>query len=309
MRFSVVVPFFNERENLVSLHEELVGVLNTLGGSYELIYVNDGSSDESENVFSQLTNCVVIHLRRSFGQTAALSAGFARATGEILITLDGDMQNDPADIPGMLQYLDNNKLDMVVGWRKKRFDGIDKLIPSYIAYTIRQFLLSDGIHDAGCGLKVFRKCVLEDLSLYGEMHRFFASIVKIRGYRVGEYVVNHRSRTKGRSKYTWKRGVKGFLDMLAVAFWGKFSARPLHILGSIGLLVIVLSLCIEFVAVFHTFPEYNVLITQNWIMVGALMFILGVQLVIFGLIADIAVRGYFAASGRKGYFIREVEEH
>lgn len=307
VRLSVVVPFFNEHDNILRLHNELLGVLKDLGLPYEIIYVNDGSTDESEDVFEEVSSQVtVIHLQRSFGQTAALSAGFAHAEGEILVTLDGDMQNDPADIKGMLQYLDNNKLDIVVGWRKKRQDGWDKKIPSFFAYTIRQILLADRVHDAGCGLKVFRKRAIEGLELYGEMHRFFVSIVKLNGFKVGEYVVHHRPRGGGCSKYTWKRGVKGFLDMLAVAFWGKYSARPLHILGSIGLGIMGLSLVVMFMAVFHTFPEYNLLITQNWVMVSVLMFILGAQLIIFGLIADIAVRGYFAASGKKGYVVREI---
>lgn len=303
---SVIVPFYNEVDNIEALHQELGLCLRDLGIPFEIIYVNDGSTDESESVFATLSDCTVIHLQRSFGQTAALSVGFTQATGETLATLDGDLQNDPADLGMMLQYMDNNKLDVVTGWRKHRHDGWDKLLPSFIAFTIRQFLLHDGIHDAGCGIKVFRRRAIDGLELYGEMHRFFVSIVKMRGFKVGEVAVNHRPRLKGQSKYSWKRGVKGFLDMLAVAFWGKYSARPLHILGSIGLLVMFLGSGVIFAAVFHTFPEYNLLITQNWIMVGVLMFILGIQLVIFGLLADIAVRGYFAASGKTGYIIREI---
>lgn len=303
---SVVVPFYNERDNILLLHEKIVNAFERLGLPFEIVYVNDGSNDDSDVVLDALSGCTVVHLLRSFGQTAALSAGFEQATGEILATLDGDLQNDPEDLVGMLQYMDNNKLDMVIGWRKARHDGLDKKIPSFLAYTLRQFLLHDEIHDAGCGIKVFRAQVLDHLTLYGEMHRFFVSIVKGRGYRVGEYVVTHHPRTNGKSKYTWKRGIKGFLDMVAVAFWGKYSARPLHILGSIGLGVIGMSVVIFCVAIFHTFPEYNFLVSQNWVLVSVLMFILGVQLVIFGLIADISIRGYFAASGRKGYFIRSV---
>jgi len=305
---SIVVPFFNERDNIQPLHEQVLAVLRHIGLPFEIIYVDDGSNDGSEEIFNSLQDSIVIHLQKSFGQTAALSAGFDAASGEIIGTMDGDLQNDPDDLYGMLQYMDNNKLDMVVGWRKHRYDGLDKKVPSFLAYSLRQFLLGDGIHDAGCGIKVFRKKVLDHLNLYGEMHRFFVSIVKNRGYKVGEYVVQHRPRTRGKSKYSWKRGIKGFLDMISVSFWGKYSARPLHILGSIGLGVMGLSVCVFLTAIFHTFPEYNLLISQNWILVSVLMFILGIQLVIFGLIADICVRGYFAASGMKGYFVRSVEK-
>jgi glycosyltransferase involved in cell wall biosynthesis len=305
---SVIVPFFNEVDNIPVLHDELEKVLGEIDMPYELLYVDDGSTDGSDEVLDSLTGCTVVHLQRMYGQTAALSAGFAQATGEILATLDGDLQNDPADLPMMVQYMDNNKLDMVTGWRKSRQDGFDKRLPSFIAYLIRQFLLQDGIHDAGCGIKVFRKSVIEGLELYGEKHRFFVSIVKIRGFRVGEVTVNHRPRVKGRSKYSWKRGIKGFLDMIAVAFWGKYSTRPLHMLGGIGLAVIFMSFCIFGVSLLHVFQDFGFLNTQNWVMFSFLTFILGVQLIIFGLIADIAVRGYFAASGKTGYIVREIKK-
>ncbi len=306
MRLSVVIPFFNERENIVKLHEELLATVREIGFDYELIYVNDGSTDGSEQVFSELQECTVITLLRSYGQTAALSAGFGVVTGDVVATLDGDLQNDPSDLHGMLQFMDNNKLDMLVGWRKRRHDGWDKKIPSLIAFGIRQALLHDGIHDAGCGIKVFRRSVLDGLELYGEMHRFFVSIVKVRGYRVGEYVVNHRPRKYGKSKYSWKRGVKGFLDMVAVAFWGKYSARPLHLLGGVGIVVICVSFVTLFVSVFHVFTDFGLWDTQRWIIFSFLMFTLGIQLIVSGLIADIVVRGYFAASGKTGYIIREV---
>ncbi|MDQ3099665.1 MAG: glycosyltransferase family 2 protein [bacterium] len=304
---SVVVPFFNERENIARLHEEIISAFENFAASYELIYVNDGSTDGSAEVLASLSGCTVVTMQRSFGQTAALVAGIEIARGEMIATLDGDLQNDPRDLIPMLMSLDNEKQDFVIGWRKQRKDPLLKKLVSWGAYGLRQILLHDGIHDAGCGTKVFRARVMNDVELYGEMHRFFVSIVKSKGYVVSEYRVSHRARIYGVSKYSWKRAIKGFLDMIAVWFWGRFSARPLHILGGIGLLVIFLSFVTFVVVMTHAARDYGFLNTQNWVIAAILMFLLGVQLLVSGLVADIVVRGYFASSGKKNYVVRDVK--
>ncbi len=303
---SIIVPLYNERDNIVCLHNEIESAFSNVDFSYEIIYVNDGSLDGTGKILSTLQVCTVVYMQRSFGQTAALVAGIEAARGEMIGTLDGDLQNDPRDLVSMLQTLDNENYDFVIGWRKNRKDPYFKRFVSWNAYILRQILLHDGIHDAGCGIKAFRKVVMKDVELYGEMHRFFVSIVKGKGYSVCEFRVRHHERKFGFSKYTWKRTIKGFLDMIAVWFWGRFSARPLHILGGIGLLVIGFSVMTIAVVATHAFNDYGILTSERWIVAAVLMFILGVQLLVMGLIADIVVRGYFASSGKKSYVVREI---
>jgi glycosyltransferase involved in cell wall biosynthesis len=303
---SVVVPFFNELDNVIELHRELIGVLQQLGKSFEIIYVNDGSTDGTGEKLLQLKNCTVVEMRRSFGQTAALVAGFSQTKGKIICTMDGDLQNDPNDLPEMIRTLEGTDTDLIIGWRKKRNDSLDKRIPSYFAYLLRQVLLSDGIHDAGCGIKAIKREVVESLELYGEMHRFIGSIAMSKGFRVKEMVVNHRGRKAGKSKYTMSRGAKGFLDMLAVWFWGRYSARPLHLLGGIGLILLLASFFTLFVSFTHIFADLGVLNSQEWIIFGFLEFILGVQMIISGFIADIVVHNYFAMSKQSSFEIKQV---
>ncbi len=305
---SLVVPFFNERDNIAQLHAEILEAFENVTFPYELIYVNDGSNDGSDAVLSGLTDCTIVTMQRSFGQTAALVAGIDASGGDTIATLDGDLQNDPRDLIPMMQIMDNECFDFVIGWRKRRYDSLLKRIVSWVAFVLRQLLLHDGIHDAGCGTKVFRKRVMQDVELYGEMHRFFVSIVKSKGYRVSEFRVRHHKRKHGMSKYSWKRAIKGFLDMIAVWFWGRFSARPLHVLGGLGLGVIGVSVFTLLVVTTHFFHDYGFLTSERWIVASVLMFILGVQLLVMGLVADIVVRGYFASSGKKNYVVRSVKK-
>jgi glycosyltransferase involved in cell wall biosynthesis len=304
---SVVIPVLNESGNVAQLYRELISVLKRAHISYEIIFVNDGSTDGTDTALLPLSDCTVVTMRRSFGQTASLMAGFDHAKGEYIATLDGDLQNDPEDLIPMFEIIGRGDADFVIGWRQKRHDSWDKKIPSYLAFLLRQVLLHDRIHDAGCGIKVFTRDVISEVELYGEMHRFFASIAQNKGFVVKEIAVNHRARSSGTSKYTWKRGMKGFLDMIAVWFWGKFSARPLHVLGAIGLVIIFCSVLGFSLALGHWFRDFGFMDTQRWFTFSSLMFVLGIQLVVSGLIADIAVRGYFAAGKRKTYVIKSVQ--
>jgi glycosyltransferase involved in cell wall biosynthesis len=179
-------------------------------------------------------------MRKNFGQTAAMDAGIKASQYDYIVTMDGDRQNDPADIPRLVEYLEENDLDIVSGWRKHRKDTAMKKFTSRGANFLRKIIIDDGIHDSGCSLKIYRRECFDHINLYGEMHRFIPALLKIKGFKVGEIVVNHRPRTSGKTKYNWKRTFKGFVDMISVWFWGKFAVRPLHIFGTAGILSMLL---------------------------------------------------------------------
>ena len=230
---SVVVPFYNEEGNIAELHREIVDTCEESGYDYEIIFVNDGSTDRTDEICRSLAPLKYIQFRRNFGQTAAMDAGIKAATKNLIVTMDGDRQNDPRDIPHMAEYLLKENLDVVSGWRRNRKDTLMKRFISRGANALRYMLIHDGIHDSGCSLKVYRKECFKGVNLYGEQHRFIPAILEIKGFKVGEIVVNHRARMSGKTKYNWKRTVKGFVDMISVWFWHKYASRPLHLLGSL----------------------------------------------------------------------------
>lgn len=237
---SVVVPVYNEEGNVQKLHQEIKRVCEMAGYDYEIIFVDDGSFDKTSQICRTLKPLKYIQFRKNFGQTAAMDAGIKAATKKFIATLDGDGQNDPADIAKMLEYLIQKDYDVVSGWRKNRKDTLMKRFISRGANTLRYFLVHDGIHDSGCSLKVYRRECFKGINLYGEQHRFIPAILQIKGFRVGEMVVNHRARTSGKTKYNWHRTIKGFVDMISVWFWNKYASRPLHILGAFGILFCLL---------------------------------------------------------------------
>lgn len=232
---SVVVPVYNEEGNVEKLHQEIKRMCVNAGYDYEIIFINDGSSDKTDQICRTLKPLKYIQFRRNFGQTAAMDAGIKAATKEFIATLDGDGQNDPADIPKMLEYMREHQYDVVSGWRKNRKDTFMKRFISRGANALRYLLVHDGIHDSGCSLKVYRRECFKGINLYGEQHRFIPAILEIKGFKVGEMVVNHRARTSGKTKYNWHRTIKGFVDMISVWFWNKYASRPLHVLGAFGI--------------------------------------------------------------------------
>jgi|TARA_B100001964_G_scaffold244642_1_gene327090 glycosyltransferase involved in cell wall biosynthesis len=292
---SIVIPLFNERENIPILYKELNRILDDIGKTFEIIFVDDGGTDDTFEFLKSLSkkdkNVSVIKFRRNFGQTAALKAGFNKATAPIIISIDGDLQNDPADIPKLLKKLDEG-YDLVSGWRHNRKDSMSKKIPSKISNWMREKLLGDGLHDSGCTLRVYRKETLENLQLYGEMHRYIASFVRARGYRVGETKVVHRERKFGTTKYSSSRMAKGFLDLLYVKFWSDYSTRPLHVFGSLGLLQIFSALLI-----FLEQMVKAVLIGGLWIgpllLLSVLLLITGTLFILFGFLCEIQIRTYY----------------
>lgn len=293
---SIVIPIHNEEENLRPLVQEIKEVLDPLGRTYEILFVDDGSTDSSFSILRNLHEVdgrvKILKLRRNFGKSAALKAGFDHARGKVLVTIDGDLQNDPKDIPRLLERL-HEGYDIVSGWRKERRDPLLKVIPSKISNHLHRWLTGIEIHDSGCGLKAFRRECLENIELYGEMHRYIPAILAWQGYRIGELEVSHRPRTHGRSKYNWQRLAKGFLDLLNVAFWQRYHTRPLHLMGGVGLLFFVLGFLIAlFLTVQKIFLGVH-LSDRPMLLLAVLMIITGMQLVTFGFLAEIMVRTYF----------------
>lgn len=302
---SVVIPAYNEEGNIAALHAEVAQVCRRQGYEFEIIIVNDGSTDQTETIAKQLNPVVYIGFRKNFGQTAAMDAGIKQATHPYIVTIDGDGQNDPADIPKLLEHLEKQNLDVVSGWRKHRKDKFLKRFISRGANFLRKYLIHDGIHDSGCSLKIFRRECFRNLSLYGEMHRFIPALLKIKGFKVGEMVVNHRPRLHGKTKYSWSRTVKGLIDMISVWFWNKYSVRPLHLLGGIGLFLVFLSIVSGFFTLLDYFSGANMSNTALP-MLTMFLFLGGIQLFISGLLADILLKSYFETTKDNPYTIQEV---
>lgn len=306
---SVVVPVYNEEGNVAKLHKEIVEICGKAGYDYEIIFINDGSHDGTDQICRSLAPLKYIQFRRNFGQTAAMDAGIKAATKEFIATLDGDGQNDPADIPHMIDYLLENDLDVVSGWRKNRKDTFMKRFVSRGANALRYLLVHDGIHDSGCSLKVYRKECFKGINLYGEQHRFIPAILEIKGFRVGEVVVNHRPRTSGKTKYNWKRTIKGFVDMISVWFWHKYASRPLHLLGGLGMLFGTAGgLCgIWSVVLFIQGRKMSnniipPILTVFFIIIAVLMFV-------FGLMSEILMKTYYGVHVDTPYVIKDVIEN
>lgn len=301
---SVVVPLYNEEGNVRELHRKIVEAVQKIGRSFEIIFVDDGSKDGTVAETRGLSPLKLVVFRKNFGQTAAFDAGFKAATGEIIITLDGDLQNDPADIPLLLAKMAEG-FDVVSGWRYKRQDPWSKKIPSRIANLLRKMLIHDDIHDSGCSLKAYKRECFRDVDLFGEMHRFIPAILQLEGYRVGEVKVSHHPRIHGVTKYNWKRGFKGFVDMLSIWFWRKYSNRPLHLFGASGVVLSSFGILILLWMVVEKFYFGASIAERLWPLVGIFFTLVGVQLFVSGLLADIMVRNYYQGRERMNYNVRE----
>lgn len=306
---SIVAPVYNEEGNVAQLHREIKDVCEKSGYDYEIIFINDGSSDKTDEICRTLSPVKYICFRKNFGQTAAMDAGIKAATKEFIATLDGDGQNDPADIPKMLNYLLENEYDVVSGWRKNRKDSFMKRFISRGANMLRYLLIHDGIHDSGCSLKVYRKECFNGINLYGEQHRFIPAILEIKGFRVGEMVVNHRARTSGATKYNWKRTIKGFVDMISVWFWHKYASRPLHLMGGLGIVFCLLGGCCGVWSVALFLLGYKMsnniippILTIFFMLMGVLMFV-------FGLMSEILMKTYYGTHIDMPYNIKEIVEN
>lgn len=304
---SIVVPLYNEEGNVRALHQRILEAAQKVGKPFEIIFIDDGSRDGTLEAARGLSPLKLIAFRKNFGQTAAFDAGFKAAKGEVIVTLDGDLQNDPADIPLLLDKMAEG-FDVVSGWRYKRQDPWSKKIPSRIANLLRKILIHDDIHDSGCSLKAYRRECFKDVDLFGEMHRFIPAILQLEGYRVGEVKVSHHPRIHGVTKYNWKRGFKGLVDMISIWFWRKYSNRPLHLFGASGVILSSLGTVILIWMMVEKFYFGASISERLWPLVGVFFTLVGLQLFISGLLADIMVRNYYQIRGRMNYNIREVRE-
>lgn len=301
---SVVVPLYNEEGNVRDLHQKIVEALQKIGRPFEVIFVDDGSRDKTLEMCQGLSPLRLVVFRKNFGQTAAFDAGIKAATGEIIITLDGDLQNDPSDIPLLLAKMDEG-YDVVSGWRFKRKDPFMKRFFSRTANLLRGVLVKDGIHDSGCSLKAYRRECFKEVDLFGEMHRFMPALLALDGFRVSEVKVSHHPRVHGVTKYNWKRAVKGFVDMIAIWFWRKYSHRPIHLFGGSGIVLSVVGSGILFWMLIEKLVFGASLSERLWPLVGIFFVLIGVQLFIYGLLADIIVRNYYHMRQRMNYAIRD----
>jgi glycosyltransferase involved in cell wall biosynthesis len=310
---SVVIPIRNEAPSLEELHRELTDTLGAWGRTYEIIIVDDGSSDESFPTLARLQgsdpHLRVIRFRRNFGQTAAFSAGFAHARGRMIVTSDGDLQNDPRDIPMLVKKLEDEQLDIVCGWRRDRKDAVvSRLVPSRLANALISWATGVKLHDYGCSLKVFRAEVVKSLKLYGEMHRFIPAIASEQGVAMAEAVVNHRPRKHGKSKYGISRTVRVVLDLLTVKFLLSYSTRPLQIFGLVGLAMAVPGVLITLYLAFVKVVMGQSIANRPLLLFGILFISTGVQLLTIGLLAELQARTYHESQNKPTYVIREIRE-
>lgn len=314
---SVVVPIFNEEENLVPLVDQLEAGLDATGRTWEVLLVDDGSTDRSFEILRELQRerrgLRVIRFRRNFGQTAAFAAGFEHAQGEWVITIDADLQNDPADIPALLEKAEEG-YDIVSGWRANRQDAfVSRKLPSRIANKLIARVTGVRLNDYGCSLKVYHRDVVRNIHLYGELHRFVPAVANTIGVRVAEMPVNHRARTAGESKYagpvkTAKRAMKVFLDLLTVRFLLSYSTRPIHVFGGIGLAASSIGVLLGGYLTFLKLVLGQPIGERPLLLLALLLVVVGVHFVTIGLLGELLVRTYHESQGKRIYAIREILE-
>ena len=309
---SVVIPIRNEAPALPELVRELTQTLTEWGHTFEIIVVDDGSTDESFQILERLqaadARLRVIRFRRNFGQTAAFAAGFAHARGRLIVTSDGDLQNDPRNIPTMVEWIDRG-YDIVCGWRRKRQDTWTRRLPSMMANPLISAVTGVRLHDYGCSLKVFRAEVVKPLKLYGEMHRFLPAIASEQGVAIKEIEVHHRPRKYGRSKYGLSRTLRVVLDLLTVKFLLSYSTRPLQIFGLIGMLMgLAGALVCGWLAVQRLRELASLSQHMPLLLLGILLIFTGFQLVTLGLLAELQARTYHESQNKPTYAIRETRE-
>lgn len=308
LKLSVVIPVYNEEANLEPLYNDLKNTLDSLNLNYEVIWVNDGSRDNSEvilqNIAAKDPHNKVINFSRNFGQTAAMSAGIKAAQGEIIVPMDADRQNDPRDIPRLLNKLEDG-YDVVSGWRKNRQDKlVSRRIPSQIANWLIGVITGVKIHDYGCSLKAYRAEVIKGVNLYGEMHRFIPAYASWQGGRVAEIVVNHRPRIAGETKYGISRTFRVILDLIIIKFLSQYINRPIHFFGGVGLMAGAFGFLTGLLALILRFTN-NISISRTPLpILSALLVIVGIQLLVMGVLAEMIMRTYYESQHKDPYAIK-----
>jgi glycosyltransferase involved in cell wall biosynthesis len=307
---SIVVPIYNEIDSLTELVEAIATSLTPTALQYEIICIDDGSCDGTtellKNLASQRHDLKAVVLRKNYGQTPAMAAGFQQAQGKVIVTLDGDLQNDPGDIPLLLAKLEEG-YDLVSGWRQNRQDKfLSRLLPSKIANWLIGNITGVKLHDYGCSLKVYRQELIADLNLYGELHRFLPALAYIEGARISEIPVGHHARRYGKSKYGIGRTFRVLMDLLTVLFLKKFLTRPMHVFGFFGLGSLVLGLILGFYLTFLKFSLGQDIGDRPLLILALLLILSGIQLFCFGLLAELLMRTYHESQKRPIYRIREI---
>ena len=303
----------NEAANVPQFYRELRSVLQRMGRPYEIIVIDDGSQDETFGRLAALQatdpTLVVIRFRRNFGQTAAFAAGFAHARGRLIVTTDGDLQNDPADIPAMIDLAEQRDADIVAGWRKDRKDAfISRRVPSMIANWVISRATGVRLHDYGCSLKVFRAEVVKPMKLYGEMHRFLPAIASEFGVTIEEYVVNHRPRLHGNSKYGISRTVRVVLDLLTVKFLISYRTRPVQIFGLWGLIMTAVGGAAWLWLAYVKYLRHEGIADRPLLLAGTVLLVMGVQFIVLGLLAEMLARTYHESQDKPIYVIKEIRQ-
>lgn len=310
IKLSVVIPLLNESGNLKELNKRLKLVLDKLNLDYELIYINDGSTDNSLEILKQLQNndekIIVINFRRNYGQTAAFAAGIDYAKGEKIVTIDSDLENFPEDIPKLLNKMDEG-YDIVSGWRSDRKDNFwMRILPSNIANSIISYICGIKLHDYGCSLKVYRAEIIKEVKLYGEMHRFIPALASILGISVTEIPVDHLRRTSGKSNYSIFRFVKVILDIIVLKFLLNYASRPFHIFGLLGLSSFGVGFIIAcYLSVSKIVYDVS-LADRPLLLMSILLIIFGIQLMTFGLLSELIIRNYYESQNKTLYTVKEI---
>ncbi len=309
MTISIVIPLYNEEENVRELHGRLKPVMESIGDHYEIIFIDDGSTDNTLSLLQEIQaaddTVIILSLRRNFGQTAAFAAGFDYSRGDIIVTMDGDLQNDPQDIPKLLELMKDN--DLVSGWRKKRKDPfLSRRLPSIIANSLISKVTGVNLHDYGCSLKAYRRDVIKNLKLYGEMHRFIPAVASWYGVRIAEVETTHHPRLRGKSKYGISRTMKVVLDLITVKFLQSFSTKPLQFFGPIGLLSGALGFLISLYLSIDKIFSGKDIGGRPLLLLGALLIIVGIQFIGMGLLGEMMVRVYHETQKKPIYVIKKV---
>ncbi|HIH48003.1 TPA: glycosyltransferase family 2 protein [Candidatus Woesearchaeota archaeon] len=309
---SIVLPIYNEEENILPLYGKLKKALARLKKSHEILFVDDGSTDKGLERLRELKRrdrtVRIIVFRKNFGQSAAMSAGFSQARGKIIIVMDADLQNDPDDISRLLNKMKEG-YEVVSGWRHSRNDPASKRLPSRISNWLHRRLTGLDIHDSGCSLKAYNRESVKGLELYGEMHRYIPALIAAKGFRIGEVQVQHHERTHGKSKYGGGRLLRGFLDLLFIHFMTKYSSRPLHFFGYLGIIPILLGLLL---GVYKTIDQLMLflsggdVVASPLLLLSVFLILMGVLLIIFGFLAELLIRMHYQSTEGKNYSIREI---
>jgi glycosyltransferase involved in cell wall biosynthesis len=312
-KITVIVPVYNERENLEPFVAALTQALNPVEDEYEVLFIDDGSTDGGDAYLATLPSkdarFRVIQFRRNFGQTAAMAAGFDYASGSILIPIDADLQNDPGDIPSILAKLSEG-YDVVSCWRQNRQDPwLTRRLPSRLANRLISFISGVRLHDYGCTLKGYRREVVRHIRLYGEMHRFIPVYASWAGAKVAEIPVNHHSRSAGSSKYGFNRTFKVVLDLITVKMLGSYSTKPMYFFGSVGLTACTAGFLFGLLTLFDKYFNSVKAHRNPLLLLAVFLFLLGVQFILMGLVAELVIRTYFESQGKTPYIVREIRTH